>query len=234
MCSSRVEGEKVQLSEKLLLRLAELLGQLHTLPLETFRDYITKYGEMSIFEETNEQRFRRKLAYYKKFVHDVPHPPSPYATWLFSWLDANIPEDTRRPVITHGDFNVHNILRDKDEITGVLDWERSDFLAPEMDLAYLQPVLSAHMDWDQWMAHYTKHGGQLPNYASMLFSAVFSGFRLALAFGRLTRDLQTGANREIRFINMEQNLMAVITSMGLLPTAALSNAKAPETPAAKV
>jgi aminoglycoside phosphotransferase (APT) family kinase protein len=231
MCSSRVDGEKAQFSEKLLLKLAELLGQLHSLPLETFREYITKYYETSISDETNEQRFRRKLAYYKKFVQDVPHPPSPYITWLFSWLDANVPEDARRPVITHGDFNVHNILQQNDEVTGVLDWECSDFLAPEMDLAYLQPVLSAHMDWNQWIAHYIKYGGQLPDPSSMLFCAVFSGFRLALAFGRLTRDLQTGANREDRFINMEQNLMAVITSMGLQPTAALANAKAQETPA---
>lgn len=223
MCSSRVDGESAQFSEALLLKLAELLGKLHSLPLENFREYITKYDEMSIFEVTNEQRYRQKLAYYKKFVRDVPHPPSPYITWLFSWLEANVPEDTRRPVLTHGDYNVHNILREGEEITGIVDWECSDFLAPEIDLAYLQPVLSVHMDWDQWMAHYVKNGGLPSSPSRMIFCAVYAGFRLALAFGRLTIDLQTGANRDIRFINMEQNLMAVITSMGLLPTEAVAD-----------
>jgi aminoglycoside phosphotransferase (APT) family kinase protein len=226
MIGSYVDGTKMKFSEKLLFGLAEVLGKLHSIPLENFKEYITVYKEDSVINENNQERHHRKLLYWQNYSQDVDHPSSPYVTWLFNWLKQNIPKDTRRPVLTHGDFNVHNVLADGDDLTGVLDWECSDFGAPEMDLAYLQPTVAAHMDWGTFLEHYYKHGGKQIDPASMIFCAVYSGLRLALAAGRFTLSLQNGTNRDIRFINVEQNLEAAIMAMGLSVTNMSMNSKA--------
>jgi aminoglycoside phosphotransferase (APT) family kinase protein len=57
-----------------------------------------------------------------------------------------VPEDNRRPVPTHGDFNIHNVLLDDGKLTDILDCECSDFGTPEQNLAYIQPHVSRHMD----------------------------------------------------------------------------------------
>jgi aminoglycoside phosphotransferase (APT) family kinase protein len=61
--------------------------------------------------------------------------------------------------LSHGGFKIRNIIREGDEVTGVLDWECSDFGAPELDLAYIQPTVSAHMDWNRFVEHYYAYGG---------------------------------------------------------------------------
>ncbi len=226
MAASFVDGTTKKFSEMMLLRLAELPGQLHTIPLETFSKYISTYKETFVLRETIEQRHHRKIQSWQKYSQDVDHPPSPYVTWLFDWLKHNIPADLRRPVLTHGDFNVHNILAEGDTITGVLDWECSDFGALEMDLAYVQPTVSAHMDWNKWMDHYIAHGGQKVDPAHMVFCGAYAAMRLALAAGRFTLNLQRGINRDIRFIDVEQNLAVALMGMGLGSVAAAEGLKA--------
>jgi aminoglycoside phosphotransferase (APT) family kinase protein len=225
MASSFAEGKQANFPEKFLLRLAELLGKLHSIPLDTFTEYISTYNDTSVLHETIEQRHHRKIAYWQKYSQDVDHPPSPHVTFLFNWLEQNVPKDSRRPVLAHGDFNVHNILREGDEVTGVLDWECSDFGAPELDLAYIQPTVSAHMDWNRFIDHYYAYGGQRVNPASMLFCAAYAGMRLALAAGRFSLNLQRGVNRDIRFINVEQGLAVIIIGMGLGTTKAAEGLK---------
>jgi aminoglycoside phosphotransferase (APT) family kinase protein len=215
MASSYVNGAKNKLEEKLLLRLAELLGQLHSMPLNNFKEYISAHDETSVYTETVEEGQRRKLLYWKKYSQDVKHPSSPFVVWLFDWLSNNIPADSRFPVLTHGDFNVHNVLSNGTDVEGILDWECAEFGAPEMDLAYIHPTVSAHMDWEVFLDHYYKHGGIEINSPSMLFCSAYQGLRLALAAGRFTLSLQNGINRDIRFINVEQSLTAAIMAMGL-------------------
>jgi hypothetical protein len=208
-----------------LLRLAELLGNLHSIPLETFRGYIEAYHDAEVLRETVEQRHRRKIVYWQKYERDADHPASPHATFLFNWLKQDVPADSRRSVLAHSDFSVRNILRDGDEVTGVLDWECSDFGAPELDLAYIQPTVSAYMNWNRFVEHCYAHGGQMVDPTSMLFCAAYAGMRLALAAGRFSLNLQRGINRDIRFINVEQGLAVIIIGMGLGTTKAAEGLK---------
>ncbi|KAI7774741.1 hypothetical protein LA080_007947 [Diaporthe eres] len=97
---SFLEGKKEAISESLLLHCAELLAQLHNMPLELFRDHLESWNE---------------------YRTEVEHLPSPFQTFAFDWLRRNVPHDTRRPVLVHGDFGIHNMLAVDDRITAVLD-----------------------------------------------------------------------------------------------------------------
>lgn len=110
------------LPDNIFKQLAELLAKLHRIPLETFTDYFDMHDESATLTETVEARYRRNLKGWRDYIERVEHLPSPYITWLFYWLENNIPMDRRRSVLTHGDFSVHNILGENGEVTGVLDW----------------------------------------------------------------------------------------------------------------
>lgn len=53
------------------------------------------------------------------------------------WLEANLPEESGRHAILHGDFRIDNVILDKDDpckILAVLDWEICALGDPLMDL----------------------------------------------------------------------------------------------------
>jgi len=115
-------GKDSAISSTVLLQLAELLARLHAIPISTFEDYIVKYEDASALADNIGTRYARNMRGWRDYIDKVEHLPSPYVTWLFHWLEHNIPADARLPVLTHGDFAVHNVLAVDDRITGVLDW----------------------------------------------------------------------------------------------------------------
>lgn len=134
---SFLEGKKDAISESLLLHSAELLAQLHNMPLEPFREHVEKFTGPGAADDTVEQRLHRLLGSWNEYRTQVEHLPSPFQTFAFDWLQRNVPHDTRRPVLVHGDFGIHNMLSVDNRITAVLDWECSDFGAPEQDLEWI-------------------------------------------------------------------------------------------------
>ena len=127
-------GDKASaISEDVLLQMAEILAKLHAIPLTTFKDLITSSEGASAVNDNVGQRYHRNVASWRKYMETSSddHLPSPFLTWLFHWLEANIPKDDRTPVLTHGDYAVHNVLVKHGKVRGVLDWEGAEFSAPE-------------------------------------------------------------------------------------------------------
>ncbi|XP_041477031.1 acyl-CoA dehydrogenase family member 11-like isoform X2 [Lytechinus variegatus] len=65
-------------------------------------------------------------------------PEVPSATELFQWLPNNIPRNTERTTIVHGDYRLENMIfhPTKPVVIAVLDWELSTLGDPLTDLAY--------------------------------------------------------------------------------------------------
>ena len=127
-------GDKASVVDKnVLLQMAGILARLHAIPLSTFKDIITKSEGPEAMNDNIGQRYRRNVRSWKSYMESSSddHLPSPFLTWLFHWLEANVPEDDRAPVLTHGDYAVHNVLVHYGNVTGVLDWEGAEFSAPE-------------------------------------------------------------------------------------------------------
>lgn len=216
-------------SEHLLLQCAELLAKLHSYPLETFSDYFEQVEGAFPEGETIQKRYQRSLQMWREYLKDSDHLPSTYMAWILDWLERHIPNDSRRPVLCHGDFNLHNILVENDNIIGVLDWEVSDFGAPELDLAYIRPLVSKNMDWQCFVDHYHASGGPKIVDSNFQFCQAYSVLPAMFAFNKATLNLQQGKNRDIRFAMVEYGYQAVFMEMGLALTAPVPDVKQEDT-----
>ncbi|EXJ71829.1 uncharacterized protein A1O5_04330 [Cladophialophora psammophila CBS 110553] len=209
-------GGSEKVSEEVLFQLAELLAKLHRTPTKVFAEHVERYETPDSVTETISDRYRGLLKAWKKYAAEVEHLPSPFTEWLFHWLESHIPHDDRSPVPIHGDFFVHNTLvNEEGRITSVLDWECADLAAPEQDIAYVQPHVIKHMDWDKFVAHYLASGGQKLNQESFGFCFAFAIMRIFLAGNRSSLNLQRGINRDLRFVMMELGFAGALMQMGL-------------------
>ncbi len=208
-------GVSEENTESIYLKLAELMARLHRMPIETFSDYVNAHGDASVLGTNVRECYRINLDAWARYTAEHDFLPSPYLSWMFDWLNHHLPDDDRPAVLVHGDFNVHNVLADHAEVTGVLDWECAGFGAPEQDLAYVRPHIAKHIDWNRFIDHYLQCGGPRLNPDAMQFCLVYSAIRVNLGGNKLTYNLQHGANSDIRYAMVDLGFSQAFMQMGL-------------------
>jgi aminoglycoside phosphotransferase (APT) family kinase protein len=196
-------GGASHLPEALVLRLAELMAQLHNIELDAFRDYIQKYDAPSLLQETIEQCYRRSISEWRDYSRQIELLPSPTVEYLLDWLERNVPANSHRPVLVHGDFNIHNTLAENGQITGILDWEAANFGAPEQDLAYIRPHISKHIEWRKFVSHYLQAGGRPIDESALDFYMGFAALKVLLGLNRGQLNLQQGRADDARLCMLE-------------------------------
>ena len=215
VAGSFLGGAAVGHSQELYLQIADLMARLHTIPIETLGDYLREHGDAAILNADVEECYRRNLDDWRSYTAATEFLPSPYLSWLFDWLDRHVHKDKRRPVLIHGDFNIHNVLAVEGKITGVLDWECAGFGAPEQDLAYIRPHISKHVDWTVFIERYHASGGPALNDDFMQFCLIYSAIRVNLGGNRLAYDVQRGVNWDIRYAMVDLGFTQAFMHMGL-------------------
>ncbi|KAM5350068.1 hypothetical protein ACJ41O_006573 [Fusarium nematophilum] len=210
-------SESSEIDDNMAQQLATLLAKLHTYPLDKFSSYFQTTGQHvdQIKRMSVRDRYRQGLKAWTDYVKDVEHLPSPFMTWLLHWLQHHVPDDPRPVTLTHGDFSIHNLLQVDGEITGVLDWECADFLSPEQDLAYLQPLLSKTYPWDRFIQHYLAAGGPAVHEEYFPFAQAYASLRTIIAFNRATRNILAGDSRDFRFLMVEYGYQGPFMDLGL-------------------
>ncbi len=205
-----------QIPERYLLDLAELLARLHNIELEKFDDYIRQFDSPALLGETIEQCCHRTIAEWRTYAAESrEQPPSPVTEYLIDWLGRNVPKHSGRPVLVHGDFNIHNILGHEGRVSGVLDWECALFGAPEQDLAYIRPHISKHIDWDQFVAHYLKSGGKPLDIATFDFYNAFAIMRILHGVLRSGSNLLTRATKDNRLFMIQLGYLPQFMGLAL-------------------
>ena len=208
-------GGTDRIPEQTLLDLAALLARLHNIKLERFSDYIQLYDAPAILFESIEECYRRMIAKWRQYVVEADQRPSPALEYLLDWLTRHIPENTGRPVLVHGDFNIHNILVSDGQVSGMLDWESGMFGAPEQDLAYIQPHISRHIDWNRFVSHYLQCGGKPIDAGTFDFYQAVQAMRVLSGLSKGAKNLQTGATRDIRLCMVELGYFLEFMKLGL-------------------
>ncbi len=197
--SSFLGAASATIPEEIILDMAEKMARLHQMELSHLSDYLAAYDNPAVLTDTIEGCYRRLIAEWKDYYEQNNHLPSPFVVYLLDWLARNVPANHAKPVLVHGDFNVHNVLVDNGRITGVLDWECSNIGAPEQDLAYIRPIISQHIDWDRFIDHYEASGGRKIDRGAMDFYMAFAAMRLCVIFNKGVKNLQDGVNSDIRY-----------------------------------
>ncbi len=204
--SSFMGAANAAIPEGIILQLAEHMARLHRMDMSCLSGFLDRFESPAVATDTIESCYRRQIAEWKHYYRQAGHLPSPFVTYLLDWLDRNVPSDQRRPVLVHGDLNIHNVLAEDGHITGILDWECAMIGAPEQDLAYVRPILSQHIEWDRFVAHYRASGGLPVNAATMNFTMAFSAMRLCIVFNKGVRNLQDRAHQDIRYAVIDLSL----------------------------
>ncbi|TPX13665.1 uncharacterized protein E0L32_005868 [Thyridium curvatum] len=210
-------SQDTQIDETMARQLASLLARLHTYPIEKFSSYFEARGENvdAVKVSTISDRYKSSLDSWSGYFESVDHLPSPFVTWLLSWLKEHIPKDERTPILSHGDFSIHNLLQVDGNVSGVLDWECAEFLSPEQELAYLQPLLSKSYSWDKFLEHYHEAGGPEIREDHYPFVQAYAVLRTMLAFNRALRNLMVGDSRDVRFLMVEYGYFGAFMGIGL-------------------
>lgn len=130
----RVEGETIarkilrddefSKARPLLARqCGEILARLHSVDMAKLPPL-----RLSTAKSEIEQYFQT----YK--AHNHPHPVFDLA---FRWLSDNLPDETSRVTLVHGDFRHGNLMIGPDGVRAVLDWELAHTGDPMEDLAWI-------------------------------------------------------------------------------------------------
>ena len=185
-------GSENALSEDLLMHLAEIFAQLHSIPMEHFAANINEYADERYIGASVEKALRYNLEGFYEFWRNLERLPSPMEIRALRWLQDNIPRNSNPVVLTHNDLLIHNFLAEDDRISAVLDWEGACFGDPAADIGYVKTEVSKHMDWNKFLDHYRTHGGQPINEDSLSYHECMTNLRNLAGTNKHTTTIKTG------------------------------------------
>ena len=118
------EAENRALCEEFFSKLCDL----HTLDVEAAG--LSDFGRPEGYVERQIKGWNRR--WNKVLTDDVPHFED-----IQDWLETNMPEDSGKVGVLHGDYRIDNCILQPDDptkITAIIDWEISALGDPLMDL----------------------------------------------------------------------------------------------------
>jgi aminoglycoside phosphotransferase (APT) family kinase protein len=186
-----------------MLDMAEQLAKLHSLPLQTFAEFIDEYEDPSLYSCTAADATRRSLVRMISEWGAAARQAAPSEIYLYAWTLANIPATTEPAALLHGDFTPHNCLYKSDRLNSVLDWECAEFGDPAADLAYLRPHIEARMEWGTFMQRYEQVRGKTVDERRLHFFASFFHLRTLICCNIVATRVEQGRSSEIVALNID-------------------------------
>lgn len=191
-------GPLIEIREELLLDLAAHMARLHSIPIERFSDYLMKYLSEEVLRGNVRTAYRLELEYWRRYVAENDLPASPALAYITDWMLANIPDNRDRPVLVHGDLNIHNFLVEGQQISAVLDWELALPGDPAQDIAYVKPNIEKYIAWDRFMDCYYAHGGRPIDESTFDYYIAFGNFRPLVVSLKNLAMLRDGRSDDVR------------------------------------
>jgi len=170
-----------QLSDSLLHDFVRNLARIHQIPISPDDDNVRrshlahapKFGSRT-------EAIAELLRCWREGIKSLRLPPSPLLVRALSWLEDNIPEDTGKPVLLHGDYGLHNILVENDRVSCILDWESSNIGDPAEDIAWLLDGLGEQVDRQRIIDIYEKESGTTLSEYRLRYFAIWNVLKFAV------------------------------------------------------
>ncbi|MEJ2003172.1 MAG: phosphotransferase family protein [Maritimibacter sp.] len=153
---------------------ARLLAELHAIPVENAG---SEGAGVPGSTGASPVDFALDLAAY---WDRIAPKPNPLMEAVLSWLEKNAPASFERRCIVHGDYGLHNLLVDGEDIQAVLDWEFWHIGDAREDLAYIKPFMEQIGGLATFLAAYQEAGGVSSDAASEGFYTVLGSVRVAM------------------------------------------------------
>ena len=201
-------GPTMELSEALLKDVAANMAKLHSIDIEAFADYFRDHLSMDIISGDIKNAYRIELEYWKsEYANERGIARSPVNAYTWDWLLHNIPNNKARPVLVHGDFNIHNFLVDGDKISAVLDWELAIAGDPAQDLAYIKPNIDRYIDWRVFMQAYYDNGGREIDESTFGYYIAFANARPMIGSLHNLYLMDKGKSDDVRIPYMDTDFL---------------------------
>jgi aminoglycoside phosphotransferase (APT) family kinase protein len=124
---------------------------------------------------TRDRMLARVDAMYGRWVNERSED-SVIVESAYHWLHANVECLDELAVLTHGDYNLRNILLDGDHVSAILDWELCRVSHPAEDLSYIRPSLEPVIPWHEYLAIYRAHSDYEVTDAALSYFDVWCHF----------------------------------------------------------
>ncbi|MEJ7935853.1 phosphotransferase family protein [Sphingobium sp. AN558] len=186
LVTRKVEGENFgtvveaqRLNSSQMQALAIQLAKIHTLPLnEAHPDLQRSHIDMELAGGSMTEGLSNYLERWIRLWRSTGLENSPTIEATLNWLRANIPGVEDAAVLVHGDYALHNIMMQGDEISGVLDWEMSHLGNPAEDISGLLASFSNEEDAEEFMRFYIEAGGRPITVFEREYCNIFRYFML--------------------------------------------------------
>lgn len=116
--------------DELVRRSVEVLGAIHTAPLDGAGLEPPRDGETPL-----RAHLRRLREFYRWASRDGV--PAPLIERAFAWVEENLPPEDDEPVLCWGDARIGNVMYDGVVPAAVLDWEMAAVGPRELDVAWM-------------------------------------------------------------------------------------------------
>lgn len=202
LVSRRARGHNVgsrvdidgRIDEALLQDLVEQLVAIHETPLQTDdpdfqQSHLAPLAALGSIEKV----VSAQVEFWEKGLAKMRLPASPLRNRILEWLKANIPGCKETPVLTHGDFGLHNILIEDGKVSCVLDWEAVSLGDPADDLAWLIDGLKAQVEPGRIHALYENISGRKISTERLHFFSVLNALRFVFAAPRALQLFEENA-----------------------------------------
>jgi aminoglycoside phosphotransferase (APT) family kinase protein len=201
--SGSIFSTDTPIPEVVMLQMAEQLAILHSIRLEQFSEYMARHENPVLLTETITERIRRYVGIWLETWRVAGRQASPAEMYAFTWLVENVPSNSGRPALVHGDFTPHNVMWKGDQLTAVIDWEGAHFGDPAEDLAYIRPHIKARMEWSKFLAHYAACGGRPMREGDFAYYDCLFYARFCLLGNVMTHRVQELESDDITLLHVD-------------------------------
>ena len=193
-------------------QLGRELARIHTLTPEAAKTGGATAGDLACLPVPMQSPAKTTVAQLRSLIDSVGEP-RPALEYILVWLEARAP-DSRRLVLSHGDFRTGNYLVDGGRLTAILDWEFAHWSDPAADIGWFAAPcwrFGSALDAggiagiETFLAGYVESGGERPSPSAFAYWQIMAAAR----WGTIAL-LQAG-----RFHGGDRTLEAALT--GLMP-----------------